>query len=151
VGHGSARAVDTSTPGAHAVNCTARDNAGNVANALASYVVGYRLLGFFSPVPNSKWKRGQTVPIKLALADANGVRISDAEAQGLLSPTCRVMFSAVGMQTASACMKYDLVNHQFVYNWKLGQATGNVTITVSVSYPGTASTTSLSTSMVVTT
>jgi hypothetical protein len=137
-------AVDTSTVGPHTLSCTATDVAGNTTTVSVPYVVQYRILGFFSPSTSSKWKRGQTVPIKIALADANGVRIPDAEAQGLLSPTCRVLFAATGAQTASACMKYDVANHQFTYSWKLGQTTGSVTIAVQVSYAGTTTKTLLS-------
>jgi hypothetical protein len=109
-----------------------------------------KILGFFTPAPSSKWKTGQTVPIKVALADANGTRITDTEAQGLLSPSCRVTFTATGAQTVSTCTKYDTTNHQFIYNWKLGQPTGNATITITVGYPGTSSTTVLSEPIVIT-
>jgi hypothetical protein len=146
----SCGSVDTSTAGVHTLVCTATDNAGNQTTVSVSYLVGYKLLGFFSPVPNSKWKQGQTVPVKFALADANGARISDTEAQGLLSPTCRVTFSASGAQSVSGCTKYDTASHQFIYNWKLGTRTGNETITITLSYPGTTSTTTLSEPIVIT-
>jgi len=142
--------VDTGTAGTHTLTCTATDNAGNAASASVSYFVGYKILGFFSPVPNSKWKQGQTVPIKVAVGDANGTRISDSEAQGLLSPSCRVMFVATGAQSLSACAKYDTTEHQFIYNWKIGQKTGNVTISIQISYPGTTAKTTLSEPIVVT-
>jgi hypothetical protein len=146
----SCGAVDASTAGVHTLTCAAKDNAGNTSTASVSYLVGYKIIGFFSPAPNSKWKQGQTVPVKVAIADASGVRISDAEAQGLLSLTCRVMFIATGAQSTSACTKYDTTNHQFIYNWKLGMPTGNVTIGVQISYPGTTSKTTLSETIVVT-
>jgi len=114
------------------------------------YVVQYRILGFFSPSANAKWKRGQTVPIKIALADADGVRIPDAEALALLAPTCRVTFTATGAQSTSACMKYDPLNHQFTLTWRLGQALGAVTLSVRVSYAGTATTTVLSAPVTIT-
>ena len=60
------------------------------------------------------------------------------------------MFGAAGAQAASACTKYDGKNHQLVYDWKLGQPTGNVTISVTVSYPGATGTTVLSEPVVVT-
>jgi hypothetical protein len=136
--------IDTSTPGAKTVTCQATDNAGNSATATVSYVVEYRILGFFSPAPQSRWKVGQTVPIKVALADAAGVRIPDAEAASL-ARACRVTFSATGAQTKnSQCLKYDPEFDQFIYNWKLGKhGTGVVTISVSVSYPGSATKTTL--------
>jgi len=143
--------VDTSTAGDHVVTCTATDNAGNSSSATIHYTVQYRILGFFSPVPGSKWKVGQSVPIKVALADANGVRIPDAEAAGLLAPTCRVKFSAEGVQTQATCMKYDVEAHQFVYVWKLGAATGAETIKVEVGYPGTTTLTTLSQAITITT
>jgi hypothetical protein len=135
---------DTSSAGAHALTCTATDNAGNSTIVSVAYVVQYAILGFSSPVPNAKWKSGQAVPIKIALGDANGFRISDAEASTLLSPTCRVMFVAVGAQSASGCMKYDAPGRQFVYVWKLGQSIGGVTISVQVGYAGTPTTSALS-------
>jgi hypothetical protein len=99
----------------------------------------YAILGFFSPVPSTKWKSGQTVPIKIALT-RSGVRISDAEAAGLLSSTCSVKFSATGAQAvAPTCMKYDVLNDQFVYNWKLGKSPGLETITATVSSGGVTS------------
>jgi CotH protein/lamin tail-like protein len=136
---------DTSSAGVHTLTCTATDNAGNSTTVNVGYVVQYKILGFFSPVvPGSKWKPGQTVPIKVALGDTNDTRISDAEAQGLLSPSCVVRFVATGVQTADACMKYDTANHQLVFNWKLGKPTGNVTISVQIGYAGTTTKTVLS-------
>jgi len=135
-------AIDTSTVGQHTFTVDAADNAGNQANATVHYTVEDKVLGFFSPVPGSRWKAGTTVPVKIALADMNGVRISDADAAALSSPTCRVMFSASGAQTVNAtCMRYDPTTHQFLFNWKLGRATGSETIKITISYPGTTTTT----------
>jgi hypothetical protein len=102
----------------------------------------YQIMGFFSPVPNSKWKLRQTVPIKFALADSNGVRLSDAAAAALVTPgNCRVKISAGSAVTvAPTCVKYDAVDHQFVFNIKLTKQ-GSETVTVTVSYPNTSSTT----------
>jgi hypothetical protein len=134
--------VDTSTPGPKTVTCTATDIAGNTASAVLSYVVEYKILGFFSPVPGSKWKVGQTVPVKVALGDASGARISDSAGQALAT-ACRVKFSASGAQTKSPqCMKYDVEKDQFVYAWRLGMnGTGSATIRVTISYPDTSFTT----------
>jgi hypothetical protein len=143
--------IDTSTAGVHSVECTATDNAGNTATASIDYVVAYQLQGFFAPVPGSKWLAGQTVPIKVALGDSDGARISDADA-AILSAACRVTFSASGVQNRSPqCLRYDPLTQQFIYNWKLGkQPLGAVTITVTISYPGTTFTTTLSEGITIT-
>ena len=142
--------VDTSTPGAKTVTCTATDNAGNETSVTLDYVVEYRILGFFEPVPGSKWKLGQTVPAKIALGDAAGTRISDAEASAL-AQACRVQFSASGAQTRTPiCAKYDPEKDQFVATWKLGKrGTGPATIRMSVSYPGTTVETRLTLSITI--
>jgi hypothetical protein len=41
-------------------------------------------------------------------------------------------------------MKYDPANNQFISNWKLGSKTGAATITVTVAYPDTITTTTKS-------
>ena len=93
------------------------DNAGNVTEVAVHYTVHHRIFGFFPPAPNSHWKAGQTVPIKVALADASGRWISDAAAAALVGDPCRVTFSASGAQTRSAtCMRYDAANDQFITN-----------------------------------
>ena len=140
----SCQSPDTSTAGAHTLTCTTTDIAGNTTTLTVPYIVEYRILGFLSPSTNSKWRSGQTVPIKVALHDANGHRIPDPEAQALLSPPCRAVFASAGAQSLSACMKYDTANHQLIYNWKLGQPVGAVTISVQVGYIGTTTKTVIS-------
>jgi hypothetical protein len=137
--------VDTTTAGDHTVTCTATDNAGNTATATIHYVIEYQILGFLSPVPASKWQAGSTVPIKIALGDATGAPISDEEAQQLATD-CMVTFSVSGAQTKQAqCLKYDPANDQFIFTWKVAKRPlGDATITVTVEYDGTTSTTQLS-------
>jgi hypothetical protein len=151
VASSSCGAIDSSTAGDHTLTCKATDNAGNTDSKTVHYTVQYQILGFFPPVPGSKWKVGQTVPIKIALADVNGTRISDTAAAGLAS-ACRVKFSATAAQNlASQCMKYDAGNHQFIYTWKLANTgTGTDTIKVTVSYPSTTTTTTKSESIMIT-
>ena len=145
----SCDSVDTSTPGVQSVDCTATDNAGNTATASLTYVVEYQILGFFSPVPLSKWKVGQTVPVKVALGVA-GTRISDTEGAALAAD-CRVTFTAAGAQSkAPQCLKYDPLMDQFIYAWKLGRnGTGSATISVSISYPPSSVVTQLSESITI--
>jgi hypothetical protein len=110
----SCGAVDTSIPGPKTVTCTATDNAGNMRSVDFVYVVEYKILGFFSPAPKSKWRLLTTVPVKVALGNAAGTRISDSEAAALAT-ACRVRYSASGAQTlAPTCMKYDSAYDQFV-------------------------------------
>jgi hypothetical protein len=134
----------------HTVSCTATDHAGNSAEQDLTYLVEYRILGFFSPVPESHWKVGQRVPVKVALVNGAGVPISDAEAAELAA-ACRVTFLASGAQShGPTCLKYDADKDQFVYTWKLGKrGTGAATIAVRISYPGTAVRTELSESITI--
>jgi hypothetical protein len=142
VASSSCGAVDASTPGVKTLTCTATDNAGNTGTKTLTYVVEYNVIGFFDPAPGSKWKAGQTVPIKIALGNASGTRISDAEGAALAA-ACRVKFSTTGAQTtAPQCMKYDATTDQFVYAWKLAKSgTGIATIIVTIEYPGSSLTT----------
>jgi CSLREA domain-containing protein len=141
--------VDTSAVGPHNLTCWATDVAGNTTTVEVTYVVEYQIIGLLSPAPSSKWKHGQTVPIKFALADASGEQIPDADALELLDAPCRVTFSADGVQTSTAsCVKYDVTKDQYVYNWKLDDSgPGAETITVAVSYPGTTTVTTKSSSI----
>jgi hypothetical protein len=151
VASSSCGTVATSTPGVKTLTCTATDNAGNTATATLTYVVEYNIVGFFDPVPGSKWKVGQTVPVKVALGNASGARISDAEGAALAA-ACRVRFSATGAQPKAVdCMKYDSAADQFVYAWKLAKTgTGAGTIVVTVTYPGSSTTTQRTLSITIT-
>ena len=144
-------AVDTSSPGVRSVECRATDVAGNSTSSTLTYVVEYRILGFFDPAPASKWKTGQTVPVKLALADAGGTRLADADAAALAS-ACRVTYTGSGAQTTGpTCLRYDAARDQFVGSWKLGKrGTGPTSLTATVSYPETSRTTSRSLDITIT-
>lgn len=143
--------VDTSSAGDHTVTCTATDNAGNTSSETIHYTVKYKLLGFFPPASHSNWRLWRTVPVKVALADVNEVRITDAEAAALATAG-RVTFSARGAQApAPQAMKYDAAEDQLLMTWKLAdQGTGPVTITVTVTYSGTTTTTTISESITIT-
>jgi hypothetical protein len=136
--------VNTTVPGLVTVECTATDNAGNIGTGSVSFVVQYRVLGFFSPVPGSKWRAGQTVPVKVALGGPSA-RVSDDVGRAL-ARDCRVTFVVTGAQVkAPQCLKYDAATDQFIFNWKLAkQPLGTATIKVIVSYPGSAVTTTIS-------
>jgi YVTN family beta-propeller protein len=141
VASASCNAVDTSTAGDHTVACNATDKAGNSRGVTIHYTVEYKLLGF-APPAGSAWKTGQAVPVKITLANANDVPISNSEAAGLLSPVCMVKFSASGPQTLTlTCMKYNKAASTFIFNFRLGKPTGVETITVTVGYRSPSTTT----------
>jgi hypothetical protein len=97
--------------------------------------IAYKIV-FLTPAANSSWKLLQTVPIKVALVDDKGARVTDARAAELLAIPCRVTFSASGAQTrAASCMKYDAVNNRFFFNWALGATgIGTATIKITIAY-----------------
>jgi hypothetical protein len=139
---GSISGLDTSTVGSHTATApagTARDNVGHDSDAVScTYTVSYRFLGFFQPINDpagadySTFKLGSTVPVKFALADYNGNRISDAAAQAI-ADACDARFSyavyssstpAPVDETASSnpantgdCFRYDPAADQFIFNW----------------------------------
>ena len=127
--------LNTSALGAGSVSSgPVSDRAGNTANASCNYTVGYNILGFFAPVPKSKWKPGHTVPIKIALANSAGTRVQACSA-------CRVTFQGTKVGTTGQAvgptpMKYDPTTKQYQYNWKLAtKGTGLTNLIVTLTYP----------------
>jgi hypothetical protein len=142
--------VTTSTAGVHTITCTAKDLAGNTATASIDYVVEYKILGVLSPAAGASLRAGTIVPVRIALADAHGVRITQAEAQGLAGRTCRIEVDVTGAQTANGCMSYDTVNREFVYDWQLDRSIGAAAIQLVIHYPGSASVTTIGEDLVIT-
>lgn len=71
--------VDTSSPGAHAVSCTAIDNADNTQTATATYRVAYGFSGFDQPVDATARniaKAGRTIPLKWRVTDGTGAPVT---------------------------------------------------------------------------
>ncbi|HET7489420.1 MAG TPA: VCBS repeat-containing protein [Acidimicrobiales bacterium] len=102
-------------------------------------------VSFLSPLDGGMLRPGSSTTVRAALLDLAGARVTDAVAAPLAGTPCRVWFSATGAQSvAPVCMRYDTTNHQFVAGWRLGRATGPETLTVTVTYPGSAVTTSRS-------
>jgi probable HAF family extracellular repeat protein len=95
----------------------------------------YRIL-YIAPVAGSKWKEGTTVPVKIALVDVKGKRISDSRAASLVATQCKVKFSSSGAQTKSAvCMKYNAATNEFYVDWKLGATgAGSTALKVAATY-----------------
>jgi hypothetical protein len=64
--------IDTSTVGSKTFTVAAFDNAGNTATLTINYSVAYAFSGFYTPVPDSQYNIGRTVPVKFELTDYQG-------------------------------------------------------------------------------
>jgi hypothetical protein len=128
--------LDTQTTGVKSVTCQATDVAGNGAAATVSYTVAYAFFGFFEPVPQASYKRGSTIPVKFGLGSADGTRLADGAASGLLSPTCRVRITLDGV-VQSGCASYNATRDTFQYDLKTSKSLppGAHTIGVQVTAP----------------
>ena len=128
----SCGAVDTSTAGSHSVACTATDNAGNTANASASYQVagGFNFVGFFQPVDNlptvNVVNAGQSIPIKFSLGGNFGLNIFAAG-----SPVSVQIGCASGAPTnnieetvtaGGSSLTYDAATDRYSYVWRTDRA-----------------------------
>ena len=112
--------ASAATAGAHTVDLTGEDEAGNTATAACPYVVGgYMFGGFSSPLPKSTVKSGSTLPLKFQLQDASGQPISDEDAQALVSPSCKIAIILVKPAgPVPGCPSYDPTSKQFQLNLK---------------------------------
>ena len=57
--------------GVKSVTCTATDSLGHTNSKSVSYTVKYRFLGFQSPIPQSSYKAGSTIPVKFVLTTSS--------------------------------------------------------------------------------
>jgi Beta-lactamase enzyme family len=124
--------ADVSSAGSKTVSLTGHDIAGNSTTVACPYLVSYNVLGFFSPLPKDMLSGGSTVPVKLALADAGGTRIPDAEAEALAA-ACAVTVEAGG---PPVCMTYEGGPERFQANLKLPAGPGPATILAKVTIGG---------------
>ena len=116
--------ASTTTGGAHTVDLTGRDNAGNTVTASCPYVVGgYTFAGFASPLPKSTIKAGSTLPLKFQLLNASGLPIGDTEAQSLIAPSCKISITlSKPAEPVAGCPRYDPTAKQFQLNLKTTDA-----------------------------
>jgi hypothetical protein len=99
--------------------------------ATANLTVGYNVLGFFSPLPKDTSKAGATIPVKFALADVGGTRISDPDAQAIAASCgARVRLDS----GTPGCATYDPTTDTFQFNLKTPKnlSKGPHTITLDV-------------------
>ena len=101
------------------VSLTGEDRAGNTAAVTCPYRVGYKFLGFLSPIPKSSYKVGSTIPAKFTLGDNAGTKIPDAVAQALVA-SCKVK---VGLDTATGCASYNASSDTFQFDVKVPKNT----------------------------
>jgi hypothetical protein len=129
-------AASADTAGAHAVDLTGEDDAGNTTTVACPYVVGYLFAGFSAPLPTSTVKSGRTLPLKFQLQDASGQPISDEDAQALVSSSCQIAIILVKPAgPVPGCPSYDPISKQFQLNVKTtasmnGENGVSVTVTV---------------------
>jgi hypothetical protein len=125
--------ADVSVAGAHTIDLTGYDHAGNATTVACPYIVSYLFLGFSPPpLPKPQVKAGSTVPVKFMLGDANGVPISDAEAQAL-SDACEVRIFFTGGDPSPNCVEYKAGANRFQFELPIPQGvSGLQTITVRV-------------------
>jgi hypothetical protein len=123
------------------------NNRGQIAatgnNRCSDYEGGYLLtpleyqVEVVEPAAGSQWRRSTLIPVRIALIDRTGSRISDARAGSLLVEPCRVKFSAEGAQPRlPVCMKYNATTKEFYFNWSPGAnaATGTTNLIGAATY-----------------
>lgn len=124
--------ADTSSAGPKTAILTGHDVAGNAMTVGCPYIVGYNVLGFFSPLPKDVVKAGSNIAIKFALANDGGQRIPDAEAQALAG-ACAVTINFTGGNPSPNCISYNAKADQFEFSLKTSKSTlGLQTITAEV-------------------
>ena len=136
--------ASATTAGAHTIDLTGQDEAGNTTTVACPYLVGYVFAGFQSPLRKSTVKSGSTVPLKFQVQDASGQPISDEEAQSLVSPSCGITITLLNPEgPVPGCPRYDPTSKQFQLNLKTTAAMkGANGVTITVALGGTIVTTS---------
>lgn len=122
--------LDTSSPGQHTFEVTARDNLGNTTKRVINYSVVYSFTGFTAPVNNlpivNVAQAGQTIPITWTIRDYAGAGISDSSSFLQVSSATVPCDSAditdeVEWTTASTGLKY-LGGGTWRYNWQTSKS-----------------------------
>ena len=131
--------------GTTTVNCSAEDNAGNVAQGSFSVSITIENIGFYQPVDMNSYvnmaKAGSTVPLKFEVfgdktvpaTEISDVSIVKTLKQKLTScdpsaPTDEVETTATG----GTMLRYDSTAGQFIYNWKTPLQKGCYTVTMTL-------------------
>jgi hypothetical protein len=124
--------VNSTSVGTKTLTCSATDKAGNTASLQTSYSVVYAWDGFLQPINDtahqirttqSKFKLGQTVPVKFVLRDAAGVSVQQtSNPTFLMSSNLGTCASYATLETTepltpdvSPVFKWD--GTQYHFNW----------------------------------
>lgn len=121
--------ADTSSVGWKSASIHAADLAGNDTGASCPYLVGYNVIG---PIGlKASYRVGSVVPIRVALADVNRVRIPDAAASSL-ADACGVRVAILG--DGWSCATYDARADEFIVPLKSArtQTPGPATVVIEV-------------------
>jgi subtilisin family serine protease len=118
--------LDTSAVGPAAFEVSTSDNAGNTDKLVVSYHVVYDFSGVLSPINadgSSTFRVGQVVPVRFALADADGTRVPEpADATLSLARYTNdepgVEFDAVDARRSNAgnAFAWDADDQQYIFN-----------------------------------
>ena len=139
---------NVSSVGARTLTCTATDVAGNTRTVEVTYVVQYRLVDL-APTDGTTARTGKPLQVRISLARANGTLVAPCAG-------CEVSFQTfavggVGQNAGPFEMRFHAPSQQFRESWKpAGSPTGTTRLTVTVRYPGTTVTTSVSATITLT-
>jgi hypothetical protein len=144
----SCEAPNVTSVGPHTLTCTATDVAGNTSTAEVSYVVQYRLVDL-APTDGTTARTGKPLQVRVSLARADGMLVAPCTG-------CVVHFQAFavdgsGQNAGPFEMRFHAASQQFRESWRpAASGTGTTRLTVTVSYPGSAVTTSVSATVTLT-
>ena len=134
--------------GAQTLACTATDVAGNASTVEVSYVVQYRLVDL-APSEGTTARTGKPLQIRISLARANGTLVSPCSGCVVTFQTFAV--GGTGQNAGPFELRFHAPSQQFRDSWKpAASGIGPTRLTVTVRYPGTAVTTSVSATITLT-
>jgi DNA-binding beta-propeller fold protein YncE len=142
VASSSCDAPNVASVGPKTLTCRATDVAGNTSAIEVPYVVQYRLVDL-APTDGTTARTGKPLQIRVSLARANGALVAPCTG-------CVVTFQAFtvagsGQNAGPLEMRFHAPSQQFRDSWKpAASGTGTTRLTMTVSYPGTTVTTSVS-------
>ena len=111
--------LNTGTAGLNTKTILASDKAGNTSTSNLTFQVNYDLKcgsnngQFSSPIPNTSYSSGRTVPEKFAVCDYTGNKVSNVVATSMVDG---MKATSSGKSNVDNYFRYDDVDQQYVYN-----------------------------------